>query len=136
MKDYISRQAAIDTSEKFIKDCNPEHFEGQQKFIEYMDDDEIGSFGRWQFANGFNMGLTAAQVAIKQLPFADVVEVVMCKDCKKHNIAMGDHLDLGYNKYHWYEKSEVCPLIDMRGKAQGHEFDYQFCVYAERRTDE
>ena len=62
-------------------------------------------------------------------------EIIYCKDCKKHNIAMGDHLDLGYNKYHWYEKSEVCPLIDMRSKAQGHEFDYQFCVYAERRND-
>ena len=68
MDDTISRQAAIDTPEKFIKDCNPEHFVAHQKFIEFMDNAEIGSFGNWQFANGFNMGLTAAEVAIKQLP--------------------------------------------------------------------
>lgn len=68
--DLISRQAAVEAPEEFIKDCNPEHFVWHQKFIEYMDNAEIGSFGNWQFANGFNMGLTAAQVAIKRLPSA------------------------------------------------------------------
>lgn len=68
--DLISRQVAIEAPEEFIKDCNPEHFVGHQKFIEFMDNAEIGSFGNWQFANGFNMGLTAAEVAIKELPSA------------------------------------------------------------------
>ena len=68
--DLISRQAAIDAPEEFIKDCNPEHFVGHQKFIEFMDNTEIGSFGNWQFANGFNIGLTAAEVAIKELSSA------------------------------------------------------------------
>lgn len=68
--DLISRRAAIDAPEEFIKDCNPDHFTGHQKFIEFMDNAEIGSFGNWQFANGFNMGLTAAEVAIKNLPSA------------------------------------------------------------------
>ena len=70
MNDLISRAEAIDAPEKFIKDCNPDHFVGHQKFIEYMDNAEIGSFGKWQFANGFNMGLTAAEVVIKKLPSA------------------------------------------------------------------
>ncbi|MBE6121178.1 MAG: DUF551 domain-containing protein [Erysipelotrichaceae bacterium] len=70
MDDLISRAEAMDASEKFIKDCNPDHFVGHQKFIEYMDNAEIGSFGKWQFANGFNMGLTAVEVAIKKLPSA------------------------------------------------------------------
>lgn len=70
MDDTISRKAALDASEKIIKDCNPEHFVGHQKFIKYMDNVEIGSFGNWQFANGFNMGLTAAEVAIEKLPSA------------------------------------------------------------------
>ena len=68
MDDAISRKAALNASEKIIKDCNPDHFVGHQKFIKYMDDVEIGSFGNWQFANGFNMGLTAAEVAIEKLP--------------------------------------------------------------------
>lgn len=73
MSDLISRQDAIDASEKLITDCNPNHFVGHQKFIEYMDNAEIGSFGKWQLANGFNMGLTAAEVAIKKLPSAEPV---------------------------------------------------------------
>lgn len=85
--DCISRQAAIDAPEKFIKDCNPEHFVGHQKFIEFMDDAEIGSFGNWQFANGFNMGLTAAEVAIKNLPSAKPERRYdeWCTDCKEYD---------------------------------------------------
>jgi hypothetical protein len=70
MSDLIDREEAANAPEKFIKGCNPEYFVGHQKFIEYMDDAEIGSFGQWQFVNGFNMGLTAAEVAIKALPSA------------------------------------------------------------------
>lgn len=65
--DSISRQAAIDAMEKCIMDCNPDHFVSCSKFIEYMHDADIGSFGQWQFANGFNMGVTASKVAINVL---------------------------------------------------------------------
>ena len=107
MDDLISRQAAIDALMEILD--RPNH-------ADFLYVDEICR------------ALDALQ--------SEQPEIIYCKDCKKHNIEMGDHLDLGYNKYHWYEKSEVCPLIDMRGKAQGHEFDYQFCVYAERRNNE
>lgn len=70
MDDTISRQAAIDAPKRFIKDCNPEHFVGHSNFIEYMDTVGIRSFGNWQYANGFNMGLTTAEVAIEKLPSA------------------------------------------------------------------
>lgn len=80
MDDLISRQAAIDATERFTKDCNPEHFVGHPNFIEYMESAEIGSFGNWQFANGFNLGLTAAEVAIEKLPSAQP-EIIRCKDC-------------------------------------------------------
>ena len=100
----------------------------RQVAIEYI------KLQKWRRFDGMTIE-DAILTMIREVPSAQP-EIIFCKDCKKHNIAMGDHLDLGYNKYHWYEKSEVCPLIDMRGKAQGHEFDYQFCAYAERRTDE
>ena len=70
MDDLISKQAALDAPKAFIKDCNPEHFVGHSNFIEYMDTVGIRSFGNWQYANGFNMGLTAAEVAIEKLPSA------------------------------------------------------------------
>lgn len=51
-------------------------------------------------------------------------EVVFCKDCAKHNKSYGDNGAI-----------DSCPLVLYRGKAQGHEFDYQYCAFAERRTD-
>jgi hypothetical protein len=115
MSDLISRAEAMDASEKFIKDCNPDHFVGHQKFIEYMDNAEIGSFGKWQFANGFNMGLTAAEVAIKNLPSAQP-EIIKCKDCK--------------NSEHWYRDRRRCFLWSEEGVSV---FDDGFCNYAEMR---
>jgi len=111
MSDLIDRQAAMDAPEIFTKDCNPEHFVGHQKFIEYMDNAEIGSFGNWQFANGFNMGLTAAEVAIQNLPSAQP-EIIRCKDCKYYN-PIGVCIEMS---------SAVC--------------EDSFCCWAERRTDE
>lgn len=48
------------------------------------------------------------------------IEIIHCKDCRKHNIIT----DADRN---------ICPLTWLRGKAKGHEFDYQFCVYGERK---
>ena len=72
--------------------------------------------------------------AVNALPSAQpeiIPEIIYCKDCVKHNKGHGYYLDgtvIG-NK-------DCCPLIEIRGMAQGHEFDYQYCVYAERRTDD
>lgn len=52
-------------------------------------------------------------------------EIVHCKDCVKHNQSYGNNGAI-----------DSCPLVLYRGKAQGHEFDYQYCAFAERRTDE
>ena len=66
--DTISRQAAIDIERRVTVDTNPEHFESHQKFVEFMDDAEISSFGRWQWSNGFNTALTAVGIDLKRLP--------------------------------------------------------------------
>ena len=116
MSDLISREEAMDASEKFIKDCNPDHFVGHQKFIEYMDNAEIGSFGKWQFANGFNMGLTAAEVAIKKLPSAQP-EIIRCKDCKHWQKS-----SINYNEYVCYWGGYVKQEDD-------------FCSWAERKEE-
>lgn len=51
-------------------------------------------------------------------------EIIFCKDCAKHNKSYGDNGAI-----------DSCPLVLYRGKAQGHEFDYQYCAFAERRTE-
>ena len=71
MNDDLISRAAASKATNLDKDCNPDHFPGHEKFIQFMDDVEIGGFGNWQFANGFNLGLTAAAVAIKNLPPAE-----------------------------------------------------------------
>jgi len=55
----------------------------------------------------------------------NVTKVIFCKDCDKHNI--GDN-DRPY-------KEDICPLVRFRGKAQEHEFDYQYCVYGRRKNE-
>lgn len=54
---------------------------------------------------------------IKELP-SEQPEIVYCKDCIKHNKGLQDVIF----------KESACPLVEYRGKAQGHEFDYQFCA--------
>ena len=68
MSDLIDRQAAIDIERNATVDTNPSHFEAHQKFTQFMDDAEVSSFGRWQWANGFNTALTAVGIDLKKLP--------------------------------------------------------------------
>ena len=53
----------------------------------------------------------------------EAAKVVYCKDCRKHNTDSG-HV------------SDICPLTFIRGKAHGHEFDYQYCAYGERKEEQ
>ena len=104
MADLISRQAAIDAPRIFTKDCNPEHFVGHSNFIEYMGTVGIRSFGNWQYANGFNMGLTAAEFAIEKLPSAhperpkghwiDIGSGQECSECGE--------VQYGYDNFRYY----------------------------------
>lgn len=73
MDDLISRKKAIDIGRRATVDTNPSHFDSHQKFEQFMDDVEISSFGRWQWANGFNTALTAISIDLKQLPSAEPV---------------------------------------------------------------
>lgn len=89
----------------------------------------------WETVNGIMAQAVLKQVIhdIEIMPSAQP-EIIYCKDCVKHNRDIGDFEEREDGR-HWFWKDEACPLERWRGKAQGHEFDYQFCVYAERRTD-
>lgn len=62
-------------------------------------------------------------------------QIIYCKDCAKRNRRIGDFKEMPNGEVIWYWKHNACPLAEFRGKARGHEFDYQFCAYAERRTE-
>ena len=108
MSDLISRQAAIDAIDKIFP-ADPM---------------------RNDYTQGITCGAALAEEYIKQLPSAQQ-EIIYCKDCVKHNKGHGyyhDGIVIGIK--------DCCPLVEIRGMAQGHEFDYQYCAYAERRTDD
>lgn len=62
-------------------------------------------------------------------------DIIYCKDCRKHNKRVGDCVEKSDGTYDWIWKPDACPLAEFREKAQGHEFDYQYCAFGERRTE-
>ena len=58
-----------------------------------------------------------------ELDDPDLVRVCYCKDCRKHNKGVDDVRLHG----------DACPLVRYRGRAHGHEFDYQWCAYGSRK---
>ena len=100
MSDLIPRKSVEYICRKEVVSTNPDDFAASEKFIQFMDNPEIASFGRWQHANGFNTGLIAVQCGLEKVPSVqdgidinvgsksvpssqvDIVPVVRCKDCK------------------------------------------------------
>ena len=76
-----------------------------------------------------DMTAEAMLEAVKQLPPAQP-GIIYCKDCRKHNKKIGFD-----ENFHTVWKEDACLLASWRGKAQGHEFDYQFCASGERKTE-
>ena len=105
--DCISRQAAIDEAEEWIEAVYCDHEEQRER-----------------------SAIKKVIQGIKCLPSAQP-EIIYCKDCRKHNKKIGFD-----ENFHTVWKEDACPLASWRGKAQGHEFDYQYCVYAERKVTE
>ena len=110
-KDLISRQAAIDA---LHMDTSIIPFE---KAREYAD-----------------ATISEIRNRLEKLPYAQP-KIIYCKDSRKHNKRIGDYETKPDGTYDWIWKDQACPLAEFRGVAQGHEFDYQFCAYAERRTE-
>ena len=115
MSDYISRTQAIDA----IGEKSDEIYKIKQKGATYPHD-------------AFFQGMAYAENVVKQLPSAQP-EIIYCKDCVKHNKGLGNYEVHPDGSGTWIWKDSACPLVSWRDKAQGHEFDYQFCAYAERR---
>lgn len=122
MTDTISRQAAIDIERNQTVDTNSYHFEAHQKFMQFMDDAEISSFGRWQWSNGFNTALTAVGIDLKKLPSAQP-DIIRCKDCK--------HWVPGYITDN---DDFIPPKCGEWQQMVGHSSD-DYCSLAERREE-
>lgn len=69
----INVDALTEMLEHHKKDCNPDHFDGHETFIDKIDAHD--GYGEWQFANGFNMGIVASIVETKHAPIMDAEPV-------------------------------------------------------------
>lgn len=100
-----------------------------QTMSRLIDADALVAEQWWVEIKGENIDSIAEQTIrqckdiVRDAPTVDAVEVVFCKDCRKHNNGEWDDVPL----------ADVCPLVALRGKARRGEFDYQYCVYGERR---
>ena len=101
MSDLISRQAGINIVDSETVSTNPEHFKSSEKFIKFMDDADIASFGKWQWANGFNTALVATKVQLKKLPSTQPERDIPIKPNETIDTAWGIR-----------KKQAVCPKCD------------------------
>ena len=118
--DLISRAAAIDALDEQIEQCD----KAFSSFYISMRDEFAVKLER--------ASLVAFRETLEYLPPAQP-EIIYCNDCVKHNKGLGNYEVHPDGSSTWIWKDSACPLVSWRDKAQGHEFDYQFCAYAERR---
>ena len=68
-----SKTIDIETLKKIISSIEtsttPTEFSGHEKFIQYMNNPEIMSFGKWMQANGINVALTTLKVELNKKGF-------------------------------------------------------------------
>ena len=100
--------------------------EGISRFENFANLCEKNGMHEWQKEHEQYVAWLRELVERREAP-----EVVFCKDCRKHNVKVGFD-----ENFHTVWKEDACPLVDWRGKAKEHEFDYQYCAFAERKTDE
>ena len=67
-KNLIPRSAVEYICRKETVSTNPDDFTHSEMFIRYLDHDAISSFGRWQWANGFNTALVAVKCDLDKIP--------------------------------------------------------------------
>lgn len=67
-KNLIPRSAVEYICRKETVSTNPDDFAHSEMFIRYLDHDAISSFGRWQWANGFNTALVAVKCGLDKIP--------------------------------------------------------------------
>lgn len=88
-KAYIPKGTIEYWANSETKDTNPEHFEGNENFINYMDDPKIAGFGNWMHSNGYNIALVGLRCMLDDVPSADVKHTVKAKWIRTESFVNG-----------------------------------------------
>lgn len=73
LDDLINRQDVMIGLTRKIVSTNPEDFYAHDKFIKFMDNPEIASYGRWECSNGYNTALMSMRIELDKIPSSIVV---------------------------------------------------------------
>ena len=68
----VAKQPILSMLERETKNTNPSLFDKEDKFIDFMDDDNISEFGRWQWANGYNTALVTIRLFVEKMKSKEI----------------------------------------------------------------
>lgn len=110
MGDTISKYAMISRLHNLTVSTNPDDFKANEKFISFMDDPEISSFGKWEWANGYNCALIDMEIALADEPSQQ--PKLSKDDVETIRIGLQAELESLCNQGRWNEAKEQQGLID------------------------
>ena len=68
----VSRQAILNQIDRETKNTSPSLYDKEDKFMEFMDDENISEFGRWQWANGYNTALVTIRLFVEKMKSKEI----------------------------------------------------------------
>lgn len=68
----ISKQPILNMLERETKNTDPSLYDKEDKFMEFMDDENISEFGRWQWANGYNTALVTMRLFVESMKSKEI----------------------------------------------------------------
>ena len=68
----VAKQPILNKLEREVKNTNPSLYDKEDRFMEFMDDENISDFGRWQWANGYNVALVTIRLFIESMKSKEV----------------------------------------------------------------
>lgn len=67
--------AILNMLDRETKNTNPDLYDKEDKFMKFMDDENISNFGRWQWANGYNTALVTIRLFIEKMKNIDNTKI-------------------------------------------------------------
>lgn len=68
----VSKQAILNQIDRETKNTSPSLYDKEDKFMDFMDDENISEFGRWQWANGYNAALVTIRLFIEKMKSKEI----------------------------------------------------------------
>ena len=68
----VGKQPVLNMLEREMKNTNPSLYDKEDRFMDFMDDENISDFGRWQWANGYNTALVTIRLFVEKMKSKEI----------------------------------------------------------------